>query len=85
MAREVPRCRSGSASKRRMGACGASGLPALPVVDAGGRLVGLLTMDNITDLILVAAGGVARPPARKTGRVRQVGPPSGLERDFPPR
>jgi stage IV sporulation protein FB len=31
----------------------ASGLPALPVVDAGGTLVGLLTMDNITDLLLV--------------------------------
>jgi Zn-dependent protease/CBS domain-containing protein len=30
----------------------ASGLPALPVID-GGRLVGLLTMDNITDLLLV--------------------------------
>ena len=31
----------------------ASGLPALPVVDAGGALVGLLTKDNITDLLLV--------------------------------
>ncbi|MDQ3138074.1 MAG: site-2 protease family protein [Gemmatimonadota bacterium] len=31
----------------------ASGLPALPVVDAAGSLVGLLTMDNITDLLLV--------------------------------
>lgn len=31
----------------------ASGLPALPVVDAGGALVGMLTMDNITDLLLV--------------------------------
>jgi stage IV sporulation protein FB len=30
-----------------------SGLPALPVVDVGGTLVGLLTMDNITDLLLV--------------------------------
>ncbi|HEU5039572.1 MAG TPA: CBS domain-containing protein, partial [Gemmatimonadales bacterium] len=30
-----------------------SGLPALPVVDGGGTLVGLLTMDNITDLLLV--------------------------------
>jgi stage IV sporulation protein FB len=37
----------------------ASGLPALPVVDLGGQLVGLLTMDNITDLLLVrrATGG----------------------------
>jgi Zn-dependent protease/predicted transcriptional regulator len=31
----------------------ASGLPALPVVDASGSLVGMLTMDNITDLLLV--------------------------------
>ncbi len=30
-----------------------SGLPALPVVDAAGQLTGLLTMNNITDLILV--------------------------------
>jgi stage IV sporulation protein FB len=31
----------------------ASGLPALPVVDPSGELVGLLTLDNITDLLLV--------------------------------
>jgi len=31
----------------------ASGLPALPVVDSAGALVGMLTMDNITDLLLV--------------------------------
>jgi Zn-dependent protease len=31
----------------------ASRLPALPVVDGGGALVGLLTLDNITDLLLV--------------------------------
>ncbi len=30
-----------------------SGLPALPVVDPAGSLVGLLTLDNITDLLLV--------------------------------
>ncbi|MGH2709542.1 MAG: CBS domain-containing protein, partial [Actinomycetota bacterium] len=30
-----------------------SGLPALPVVDETGRLVGLLTLDNITDLLLI--------------------------------
>ena len=30
-----------------------SGFPALPVVDETGRLVGLLTLDNITDLLLV--------------------------------
>jgi Zn-dependent protease len=31
----------------------ASRLPALPVVDPGGGLVGLLTLDSITDLLLV--------------------------------
>ena len=31
----------------------ASGLPALPVVDAAGSLVGLLTMENISELLLV--------------------------------
>lgn len=31
----------------------ASRLPTLPVVDPGGALVGLLTLDNITDLLLV--------------------------------
>jgi Zn-dependent protease/CBS domain-containing protein len=30
-----------------------SRLPALPVIDAAGALVGLLTLDNITDLLLV--------------------------------
>jgi stage IV sporulation protein FB len=30
-----------------------SGLPAIPVVDAAGSLVGMLTLDNITDLLLV--------------------------------
>jgi stage IV sporulation protein FB len=37
----------------------ASGLPALPVVDATGRLVGLLTMENITDLLLVRRAGAS--------------------------
>ena len=38
-----------------------SRLPALPVVDQGGALVGMLTMDNVTDLLLVrrAREGVA--------------------------
>jgi stage IV sporulation protein FB len=43
-----------------LGRLKASRLPALPVVDTGGRLVGLLTMDNITDLILVRKAA-ARP------------------------
>ena len=36
-----------------LGRLRASGLPALPVVDVRGHLVGMLTMDTITDLILV--------------------------------
>ncbi|HEX3276185.1 MAG TPA: CBS domain-containing protein [Gemmatimonadales bacterium] len=36
-----------------------SRLPALPVVDPSGKLVGLLTKDNITDLLLVR--GAQRP------------------------
>jgi Zn-dependent protease/predicted transcriptional regulator len=40
----------------------ASGLPALAVVDTSGRLVGLLTMDNITDLLLVRRAGTAGGP-----------------------
>lgn len=42
-----------------------SRLPALPVVDPAGALVGLLTSDNITDLLLVQR---ARPDGR--GRTR---------------
>jgi stage IV sporulation protein FB len=37
-----------------------SGLPALPVVASSGRLVGLLTMDNITDLVLVRQAVVGK-------------------------
>lgn len=36
-----------------------SGLPALPVVDGSGTLVGLLTTDNISDLLLVRRAQVA--------------------------
>jgi stage IV sporulation protein FB len=44
-----------------------SRLPALPVVDHLGRLIGLLTSDNITDLLLVQrAQPAARPGARQT-------------------
>jgi stage IV sporulation protein FB len=42
-----------------------SRLPALPVVDHLGRLIGLLTSDNITDLLLVQR---ARPAARASAR-----------------
>jgi stage IV sporulation protein FB len=37
-----------------------SGLPALPVVGDGGILVGLLTMDNVSDLLLVRRAHAGR-------------------------
>lgn len=43
---------------------GRSGLPALPVVDPAGALVGLLTRDNVTDVLLVRRTGVPFPPRR---------------------
>ena len=39
-----------------------SGLPALPVVDAGGAVVGLLSLDNLTDLLLVRRAGATGGP-----------------------
>jgi stage IV sporulation protein FB len=45
----------------------ASGLPALPVVDPTGALVGMLTSDNITDLLMVQR---ARPNGVLSGRRR---------------
>jgi stage IV sporulation protein FB len=42
-----------------------SRLPALPVVDHLGRLIGLLTSDNITDLLLVQR---AQPASRASAR-----------------
>ena len=44
-----------------------SRLPALPVVDGAGALVGLLTQDNITDHLLVQR---ARPDGRAATRAR---------------
>jgi stage IV sporulation protein FB len=44
-----------------------SRLPALPVVDPAGALVGLLTLDNITDLLMVQR---ARPDGRAAARAR---------------
>lgn len=43
-------------------ALGRSGLPALPVVDQAGALVGLLTRDNVADALLVRRAGVSFPP-----------------------
>jgi Zn-dependent protease/CBS domain-containing protein len=53
MARGVPAIPLGMGFEDALGRLKASGLPALPVVNASSRLVGVLTMDNITDLILV--------------------------------
>ena len=43
---------------------GKSGLPALPVVDERGSLLGLLTRDNVTDVLLVRQAGVPFSPRR---------------------
>jgi Zn-dependent protease len=43
---------------------GGSGLPALPVVDAGGALVGLLTRDNLSDILLLRRAGDGVPIRR---------------------
>jgi stage IV sporulation protein FB len=53
MAVNVPMLPLGLSFEEALTRLKASGLPALPVVDGGGRLVGLLTLDNVTDLILV--------------------------------
>jgi stage IV sporulation protein FB len=53
MARNVPAIPLGVKFEEALGRLRASGLPALPVVDTAGRLMGLLTLDNITDLIMV--------------------------------
>jgi Zn-dependent protease/predicted transcriptional regulator len=50
----------------------ASGLPALPVVDASGKLVGLLTMDNITDLILVRRAAADPSSTGSSGQRRPL-------------
>ena len=53
-----------------------SELPALPVLDGSGRLVGLFTPENVAELVLVknalaAAPGGSPPPPRR----RSVPPP----------
>ncbi len=53
MARPVPLLPLGLSFDDAVHRLRASGYPALPVVDGGGRMVGLLTSDNITDLIML--------------------------------
>ena len=53
MGRPVPSLPLGLAFEEALGRLRSSGFPALPVVDGGGRLVGLLTTDNITDLVML--------------------------------
>ncbi|MEO8635233.1 MAG: site-2 protease family protein [Gemmatimonadales bacterium] len=53
MSANVPLLPLGLDFESALGRLRDSGLPALPVMDAGGHLVGLLTRDNIADLILV--------------------------------
>ena len=53
MSRPVPLLPLGLGFDEALNRLRTSGLPALPVVDPTGRLVGLLTTDNITDLVLL--------------------------------
>jgi len=53
MTRPVPLLPLGLGFEEALGRLRSSGFPALPVVDGVGKLVGLLTTDNITDLVLL--------------------------------
>lgn len=62
MTRGVPAVAVGLAFEEALEHLGRSGLPALPVVDEGGTLVGLLTRDNVSDVLLVRRVGQPLPP-----------------------
>jgi Zn-dependent protease len=51
-----------------------SGCPALPVVDSAGRLVGLFTPENVSELLLVRSA-LERAPGRRTTARRAEPPP----------
>jgi stage IV sporulation protein FB len=51
-----------------------SGCPALPVVDSSGRLVGLFTPENVSELLLVRRA-LAGAPTRRTAPRRADPPP----------
>ena len=55
-----------------------SGLPALPVVDDRGALVGLLTGDNVKDVLLVRQAGVQLPYAGGNSARNPGAPSRGL-------
>jgi Zn-dependent protease len=57
MTPDVPMVQSNLGFAEALERLRSSRLPALPVVDAAGTLVGLLTQDNITDLLLVRRAG----------------------------
>jgi CBS domain-containing protein len=51
-----------------------SGLPALPVLDSSGKLVGLFTPENVAELLLVH-NALAAAPGGASARRRSVPPP----------
>jgi CBS-domain-containing membrane protein len=53
MARQVEPVTAGTSFDQALERLRASGLPALPVVDQNRIVIGLITTDNITDLLLV--------------------------------
>lgn len=53
MTTRIPAVSPSLGFEQALGQLRTSGLPALPVVDTMGKLVGLLTMDNISDLLLI--------------------------------
>lgn len=61
MAAPVQSIGPGAPFDRALDQLRASGLPALPVVDDARRVIGLITTDNIADLILVRRHMPARP------------------------
>lgn len=67
MTREVPVVQPTLEFREALDRLRSSRLPALPVVDPAGALVGLLTSDNIADLLLVQR---ARPEGGRAARAR---------------
>jgi CBS domain-containing protein len=49
----VPALHPGQAFEEAVSRLRSSGVPALPVLDDGGRIVGLLSLENVAELVLV--------------------------------